>query len=158
MQNETGIAAPHDEQAERFVLGYAMLLGIEPLSGLEPRHFFFDANGIIFAALQDGAKGPHGVAEYLKAAPGPSVHWGNFLRVGGGGYLAELVLEVDTSWTGGKDALALHATACGASVIEQWKRRVIRSAALGLAVALCGNLNSADAWSTFRETCRAAVG
>lgn len=150
---------PQDEQAERFCLGYAMLLGMTPLAQLEPRHFFFDANRIIFEALRSGAEGPHGVAECLKAmtGQGASEHWGKFLRVGGGAYLAELVLDVDAAWTDGKAALALHASACAESVREMWKRRIIREACLTVASQLSGGLNSSEAWKRTKEECDAAV-
>lgn len=151
---------PHDESAERFCLGYGMLLGIAPLQSLKPEHFFFDAHRHIFAALVDGSEGPHGVFYWLleKSTRLP-VSGGRgcdqLLRVGGGAVLYELVDAIPTNIT--RETLDLHASACADSVREHWRRRKLVDAMREVEAGLSGNLNSHEAWAKFREVCRAAV-
>ena len=146
-----GVLPPHDEHAERFALGYALTFDAVPFASLEPRHFFADAHGHIFAAIRAGADGAEAVFRHLAATPRSA----DLYRRGGSPYLAELMIGVPSETP---DALAMHASACADSIREHWRRRVLCEAISRVQEDLrSGECSSQEAWVRLKEASNAAA-
>lgn len=130
-----------DLDAEGLVLSYCFEHG--PLAGLEPKHFYADANRYVYTALRDlhsraEPTDPVAVARELTVMQ-------RLDSVGGRGYLLTLCnAQPATAY------VEKHAEA----VRELYRRRVLAEACERLRVQLrAGTTTAGEAWQEFKAIC-----
>jgi replicative DNA helicase len=142
-ETEVALVPPHDLDTEGTVLSHCLVHGCL-LPPLQPKHFYSDANGYIYAAMQLLAQRGEpidllAVARELRAQ-------NRLKQVGGSGYLATIHNTQPATAYPERDA---------AVVRELYRRRALADAALRLRVELMTTeLGADDAWERFKAICR----
>lgn len=132
---------PNDLDAEGLVISHCFHSG--PLAGLEPKHFYSDANRWTYQAICDlhsrtEPTDPIAVARELTVMQ-------RLEQAGGRQYLA---LLCDTQ------PVSAHPEKHAEAIREFYRRRLLSDACLVLRARLrTGQIMAAQAWSEFKRTC-----
>ncbi len=146
---------PADLDAESAVLSFALLYGVKAFPELEPKHFYADANRLIYAAMLALTEAEQpidvvAVARHLHARG--DEHGTNLHRVGGSSYLAQLSDCVPAS-------AEPNARAHAAAIIELWKLRMVLDVMAQTERKIrSGEISSVQVWEFLKDRLRMQAG